>query len=102
MLRISSEGRLTFVVVALDDQLSPPWRDVPKQANLSLECGFGAVLAKVLHGDLPSMWFVEAPNLAVCAVFRCYRPGLHRGANYLLQFLPTRAAGREDRHSVND
>jgi hypothetical protein len=30
------------------------------------------------------------------------RPGLHRGANYLLQFLPTRAAGREDRHSVND
>lgn len=41
-------------------------------------------------------------NLAVCAVFRCRRPGLHRGANYLFPFLPTRAAGREHRHSVND
>jgi hypothetical protein len=41
-------------------------------------------------------------NLAVCAVFRCCRPSLHRGANYLFQFLPIRAAGREDGHSVND
>src|SRR5580698_5200344 len=42
------------------------------------------------------------PNLAVCAVLRRCRPDLHRGANYLVHFLPARAARGEDRHSEND
>ena len=39
---------LTFVVMALGDQLSAPRRD----ETLSLERGFGAALAKVRHGDV--------------------------------------------------
>src|SRR5271170_6912640 len=62
-----------------------------------------AVLARIsagCHGDVIEP--LRGWELAVCALFRCRRPGLHRGANYLLQLLPARAAGREHRHSVND
>jgi len=34
-------------------------------------------------------------------ILHCCRPGLHRRANYLLQFLPARTAGQEHGHSVN-
>src|SRR5580692_5924507 len=44
----------------------------------------------------------EERSLVIDALFRCYWPGVHRRTNYLLQFLPARAAGREDCHSVND
>lgn len=44
----------------------------------------------------------QVPELLVCAALPYFRPGFHRGANYLLQFLPTRAAGCKNRHSVND
>ena len=55
-----SMSDLTFVVVALGDQLSPPRGAMrPKQANLSLEPGFGAALAKVRHADYTSLCFAK-------------------------------------------
>src|SRR5580704_175327 len=54
----------------------------------------------VREGTMRFYW--EERGLAVDALFRCHRPGVHRRANYLLQLLPARAAGRKDCHSVND
>jgi hypothetical protein len=56
---------------------SPPkWAVAPGATALSdyiehrrntfcVRIGFGRVLAKVLHGDLPSIWFVETPEPSI-------------------------------------